>query len=290
MAKTVAEILKESGLTDEQIAAIDAKALDGLTKYATEANTSLEKAELALRAQREEYDKNIAPALANWADRDTAISTKVAAYETFINKVKDSGYLPKEILDAMPSFGAPANPANPNPGGRDPNGRFVAGANPVPGSPGFVDVEKKLRDELGGAFAFAADTQWKYRQLYGQEMPDSPTTIIREAAQNRMSPSEWAAKKFNFAQKEQERIAAAEKAKIDAAVKDAVAAKEKEWSEKMGNNPNVRTPAESAFSSVSKAVAEGKRQDPLKLTPEQRKANTHAEIQKAIAERSSMVQ
>lgn len=289
MAKTVAEILKESGLTDEQITAIDAKALEGLTRVVTSANESQEKAELALRAQREEYDKNIAPALANWADRDTAISTKAAAYETWINKVKESGYLPKEILDAMPTFGTPSNP-NPNPGTRDTSGRFVAGANPVPGSPGVVEIEKKLRDELGGAFAFAADTQHRYRTLYGQEMPDLPTALIREASQNRMSPMEWAAKKYNFAGKEQERVAAAEKAKIDAAVKDAVAAKDKEWAEKVGNNPNVRIPTESQFSSVSKAVAEGKRQDPLKMTPEQRKANTHANIQKEFAEKSSMVQ
>jgi hypothetical protein len=291
MPKTVAEILKESGLTDEQIKAIDAKALEGLDKYATEANTSLEKAELALRAQREEYDKNIAPALASWADRDTAISTKLATYETFINKVKESGYLPKEILDTLPSFGTPQNPANPAPGTRDASGRFVAGANPVPGSPAFVgDLKKEVSNELAAAFTFAADTQWKYRSLFGQEMPDPPTTLIREAAQNRMSPQEWAAKKYNFVQKEQERIQAAEKAKIDAAVKEAVAAKEKEWSEKIGNNPNVRTPVESEFATVSKAVAEGKRQDPLKMTPEQRKANTHSNIQKEFAERSSTVQ
>lgn len=285
MPKSVAEILKESGLTDEQISAIDAKALEGLNKYATEANSNLEKAELALRAQREEYDKNIAPALANWADRDTTISTKVAAYETFINKMKDSGYIPPEILKEMPTFGAPATPVVATPGSpvRTPDGRFVA-------QPTNVDFEKKLRDDMGGAFAFAADTQWKYRTLFGQEMPDSPTTLIREATANRMSPMDWAAKKYDFVGKEKARVEAAEKAKIDAAVKDAVAAKDKEWAEKLGNNPNVRTPVESQFSNITKAVTEGKRQDPLKQTPEQRKANTHANIQKEFAERSSMVQ
>jgi hypothetical protein len=57
-------------------------------------------------------------------------------------------------------------------------GKFVANKNVVPGSPQF---EQKLRDDIGGAFSFAADTSWKYRTLYGTEMPDSPTTIIREA-------------------------------------------------------------------------------------------------------------
>jgi hypothetical protein len=290
MAKTVEEILKESGLTDEQIAAIDAKAREGLTRVVTSANESEERASLALRAQREEYDKNIAPALASWADRDTAISTENAAMKTFLQKVRDGGYLPPEVLAAIPTLSPNPNP-NPNPSAtRGPDGKFVPGTT---GSPVFVD-EKKLRadleNELGKAFGFVAETQWKYRSLYGQELPDSPVTLMREAAQNRMSAADWAAKKYDFAKKEQDRLAAAEKAKIDAAVKDAVAAKEKEWSEKIGNNPNVRTPVESAFATVSKAIAEGKRQDPLKLTPEQRKANTHSQIQKEFAEKSSMVQ
>jgi len=288
MPKSVADILRESGLTDEQIKAIDSKALTALDGYATQANQSLEKAELTLRAQREEYDKNIAPALANWADRDTALSTKLAAAETYIAKLRDSGYLPKEIVDAAPSFGSPSPGATPGTRGAD--GKFVAGANQTPGSPGFVDVEKKLRDELGGAFAFAADTQWKYRTLFGQEMPDSPTTIIREAAQNRMSPSEWAAKKFNFSGKEQEIQAAKQKQHDESIRKETEDRLNKEWSEKLGNNPNVRLPQESAFSNINKATAEGKRQDPLKMTPEQRKQNTHANIQKEFAERSSMVQ
>jgi hypothetical protein len=287
MAKTVAEVLKETGWTDDDIKTLDQKKMDGLTRVVTSANEAQEKGELALRAQREEYDKNIAPALANWADHDTVLSTRLAAAEQFINKVKDSGYLPKEILDVIPTITSSAPSSTPRQG---PDGKFVAGANPSPGSPGFVDVKKELANELGSAFSFAADTQWKYRTLFGQEMPDAPTALIREAAANRMSPTDWAAKKYNFVAKDQERVAAAEKAKIDAAVKEAVTAKEREWSEKTGNNPMIRTPQESAFSNVSKAVAEGKRQDPLKMTTEQRRASTHANIQKEFADRSSMVQ
>lgn len=291
MAKTVAEMLKETGLTDEQIAAIDAKAMDGLTKVVTSANQTLEQAELAKRAQREEYDKTIAPALANWADRDTVISTELAAAKAWIAKIKDSGYVPAEVLAAAPGMSATPTSSTPgSPATRGPDGKFVPGTT---GSPVFVD-EKKIREdltnELGRAFGFAADTAAKYRQLYGTEMPDLPTDLIREAHANHMGEREWAAKKYDFAGKEAARVAAQEKAKIDAAVKEAVAAKEKEWSEKTGNNPNVRTPMESQFSSVNKAVTEGKRQDPLKVSPEQRKANTHAAIQKEFAERSSMVQ
>lgn len=286
MAKSVADILKESGLSEEQIKAIDAKALEALDGYATQANQSLEKAEFALRSQREEYDKNIAPALANWADRDTVVSTENAAMKTYLGKIKDSGYLPKEVLDAMPTF----TPGSSATGSRGADGKFVAGANASPGSPSYVEIEKKLNNDLGSAFSFAADTQWNYRRLHGKEMPDSPTSLIREAAANRMTPQEWAAKKYDFAGREAT-IKAEEAKKHDDAIRaEVTAAKDREWAEKIGNNPNVRIPQESAFSSVSKAVAEGKRADPLKMTPEQRKANTHATIQKEFAERSSLVQ
>lgn len=287
MAKTVAEILKESGLTDEQITAIDAKAMDGLTRVVTSANEDREKAEFALRSQREEYDKNIAPALASWADRDTTLSTKVATYETLITKLKDSGYLPKEILDSMPTFTPSSSPGNTPRGG---DGKFVAGQNAVPGSPAFVDTRKELETQLGNAFSFAADTQWNYRRLFGKEMPDSPTTLIREAAANRMEPGAWAAKKYAFSDRETAIRAEEQKRHDDAIRKEVSESKDKEWSEKIGSNPNVRIPTESAFSQINKAQAEGKRRDPLKMSPEERKSNTHANIQKEFTERSSRVQ
>jgi hypothetical protein len=284
MAKTVADVLKETGWSEDEIKALDQTKMEGLTRVVSSANESQEKAEFALRAQREEYDKTIAPALANWADRDTVLSTKLAAAEQFIAKVKDSGYLPKEILEAIPTI-TPSTPAT-----RGADGKFVPGANASPGSPAFVDLKKELAGELGSAFSFAADTQWNYRRLHGKEMPDSPTALIREAAANRMSASEWAAKKYDFAGRESA-IKAEEQKKHDDAIRMEVEKKkDQEWAEKIGNNPNVRIPQESAFSSISKAQAEGKRQDPLKMSPEQRKANTHANIQKEFAERSSMVQ
>lgn len=287
MPKTVAEILKESGLSDEQITAIDAKAMDGLTRVVSSANEAQDKAELALRAQREEYDSRIAPALASWADQDTRLSTENAAMRTYLDKIKTSGYLPPELVSAIPVVGAPATPSTPGSPTRTPDGRFIASETTPP--PVVVDT-KKIEADLAGAFTFAADTQWNYRRLFGKEMPDSPTALIREAGQNRMSPQEWAAKKYDFSGRETA-IKAEEQKKHDDTIRAEVkAAVDKEWAEKVGNNPNIRIPVESQFSSVSKAVAEGKRTDPLKMTPEQRKSSTHANIQKEFAERSSMVQ
>lgn len=284
MAQSVEEVLRATGWTDDEIKALDQSKREGLTRIVTSANEEREKAELALRSQREEYDKTIAPALASWADSDTKLSTENAALKTYLQKVKEGGYLPPEVVSAMPNFGASPTPTmTPGSPTRTTDGRFVAsGTAPV------VDT-KKIEQEIGAAFSFAADTQWNYRQLYGQEMPDSPTALIREAAANRMSPSDWAAKKYNFAAKKAEIETAKTKAREDAIRKEEREAVLKEVSERTGNNPNVRTPQESAFSQINKATAEGKRKDPLKMTAEERKTNTHSNIQKEFAERSSMV-
>lgn len=279
MAKTLEEVLRETGLTDEQITALDGKVKAGLTAYASSANESLEKAELAVRAQREAYDREIAPALNKWANETAEYQAREAAYKAALNAAKDGGFQIPAIL----------NDPNPNPQpGRTADGKFVANANPVPGSPQFDS--KKLIDDVANFNVFVADTSWKYRTLFGKELPDSPSNLVREATAQRMSPADYAAKKYGFSEKETAMKAADEKAKIDAAVKDAVDKNTRDLTERFGSNPNVRTPSESAFSSVNKAVTSGQRKDPLKLTAEERTANTHATIQKEFAERSSTVQ
>jgi hypothetical protein len=275
MPKTVEDILRESGLTDEQIKAIDEKVKTGLTQVVSTAAQTLEQAENVKRLQAQQYEQEIAPALDKWANEKAAADTKLAAYEAALKAAKEGGFQIPEILNTAPAAQ------------RDQTGRFVTGANQVPGSPAFVDIEKKLRDDLGGAFSFAADTQWKYRSLFGTEMPDAPTAIIREAAAQRMSPADYAAKKYGFAEKEAARKAEEKKKEIDAAVTAAVSAKEKEWAERGGNNPNLRQAITSQFSTIDKAVKEGTRPDPLKMTREQRHAATRQVITRELAENAA---
>src|SRR6266851_6742164 len=192
--KTVAEILKETGLTDEQISALDPKVTAGLTTVVSTAAQAQEAAENAKRLQAQQYDQEIAPALDAWGNEKAQKDAEIAFYKAQLEGAKAGGFVPA----ALPGAPAPAAPA------RTPDGKFVANQNPVPGSPEFV---KGLRDELGGAFAFIADTSWKYRSLFGTEMPDSPTTIIREATAQRMGPAEYAAKKYDFAGKEATKLA-----------------------------------------------------------------------------------
>lgn len=269
--KTVAEILKESGLTDEQITALDAKAMSGFTAVVSTAQQTLDAAELAKRAQTELYDKEIAPALDNWANERAGLQTKVAAFEAALKAAKEGGFQIPEIL----------NTPGPTKG---PDGKFVAGGNEVPGSPKF----ETLQSDLANAFSFVADTSWKYRTLYGAELPDAPTTIIREAATQRMSPSDYAAKKYDFAGKEAAKRADDQKKHDDKIRADALAENDKKWAEKIGTNPNLRVAQESAFSTVNKAVAAGERKDPLSMSKEERHAATRNIIRKEIAENDTV--
>lgn len=274
---TVAEILKASGMTDEQIAALDAKVVTGFTTVLSTAEKDHADAEEKRRITRQNYDEDVAPALTKWAQEKADLETKMAAYHAALKAAKENGFeVPKLIMDA-PVVETPGSPI------RNADGTFRPAGSPAPAD----DQIRKLRDDMGGAFAFLADTSWRYRNLFGTELPDAPTVIIREATAARMNPAEYAAKKYDFAGKEKEKREAASKAHDDAIRKEVAEQKDKEWSEKVGNNPNVRQAEVSSFSEVRKAVKEGTRPDPLKLTPTERAAATRQAIRKDIAERNT---
>jgi hypothetical protein len=149
----------------------------------------------------------------------------------------------------------------------------------VPGSPDF----KAFSSQVGQAIGNLADLQWKYRTLYGSEMPESPTKLAEEATAQRMSILDYAAKKYNFAAKEQELNTKKQQERDDKIRADAVAERDKHWAEKGGNNPMVRQAESSKFTEVNKAVAAGQRPDPLSMNKEQRHAATSAAIQKELA-------
>lgn len=263
---TVAEVLKASGMTDEQIAALDAKAVAGFTQLVTSATTTLEQAENAKRIQAEVYTNEIAPKLDAWAIESANIKAQLAFYKTQAEEAKAGGFLPAD---------APGAPT----AARAADGTFVANKNEVPGSPSF----QKLQDDIGGAFAFVADTTWKYRTLFGQEMPDSPTIIIREAAAQRMSPADYAAKKYDFAGKEKAAADERQKKHDDAIRAEAVAETTKKFAEQGGSNPNIRQATESRFSTIQKAVQKGERKDTTTMSPEQRRDYTRQQIHNEIA-------
>lgn len=264
---TVAEILKSSGMTDEQITALDAKATGAFTQILSTADQTLAAAELANRSVKDTLANEINPALDKWANDSATLTAERDYYKTLAEKAKEGGFTP----------GAePFKPA-----ARTADGKFVAGANPVPGSPDFVS---NLRKEAGAAIGSMLDLTWKYQSLYGTPMPDSPTVLISEATAQRMDPIAYAAKKYDFAGKENAIKAEAQKKHDDGIRAEQKATSDKEWAEKVGNNPNIRQAEVSKFSVLNKAVKANERPDPLKMSPEQRHASTRAAIHKDIAQ------
>ena len=271
MPVIVEDVLKQSGMTPEDIKALDQKILAGLTTVVTSANEALDRAELAKRGQEQMYQNDIVPALNKWGNEKAQLESQVAFYKRQNEMAKEGGFIPSDA----PTFAASADG-----GTRDANGRFVPGKNDVPGSPSFEEFEQRA----GGAIGVLTDLQWKYQTLFGSAMPDAPTTLIREAESQKLPLMDYAARKYSFAAKEQEIAAARQKEHDDKIRKEASDAKDREYAEKYGNNPHTRVAEPSKFSQVSKAVASGERKDPLKMSREERRANTAQAIHKEISE------
>jgi len=268
---TVAEVLKASGFTDEQITALDAKAITAFEGVLTTAASEREAAELAKRANAELYDTQIAPALNEWGNSEAKLKAEVAFYRTQAEEAKKGGFLPADA----PGYVAPGNQ-----GERGPDGKFIANANVVPGSPG-TEVETRLRNGVAEAVGAMMDVNHRYLQLFGTPMPDLPTTIIKEASAAHMGPAAYAVKKYDFAKKEADIRAAEQQKVIDAKVKEATDAVEKKYAERAAN-PNLRQGAESNFADLGKAVKAGTRPDPTKMSEADRDANTRARIHEEI--------
>lgn len=283
---TIQEVLKATGLTDEQIAALDSKVVTGLAQWGdgvmTTAQQAKEAAELKERQIRDVIGKEINPALNNWENEKAAYAAREAAYQKAFEAAKAGGFVPPEINISLPS---PTSDPNAAPQ-RGADGRYVANANAVPGSPNFEQFQEKVGTVIGTI----ADLQWKYQTLFGTMMPDSPTKLLMEAEKQHMTPVEYAAKKYNFAAKEQEVAAKRDQDKEAALTKSIEAKVRQEYAEKNGSNGMIRPAAPSEYSQVQKAVAAGTRPDPIKQTPAERARTTRDLIAKEWKENESQVQ
>lgn len=273
---TVQEVLKQTGLSDEQITALDPKVITGVTTILSTAQQAEEKAANERRLQAQQYDTEIAPALDKWAQEQAVKDAQIAFYKTQLEGAKKGGFLPAD---------APLTAPATSDVGRDAGGKFVAGQNPVPGSPQFV---ADFRKEAGAAIGSMLDLTWKYTALYGKPMPDSPTTLIAEANAQRMDPISYAAKKYDFQGKESA-IKAEEAKKFEDGIRKEEREKvTKEITEKLGSNPMLRQAESSRFSSIAAATKKGERPDTMNMTPEQRRDATRQSIHKEIAEHETV--
>lgn len=336
---TVNEILKASGFTDEQIAALDARAITAFNGVLTtadqasqagktaqeeavrlaavaadskkqadiaaqQATAAREAAELAQRSNVEFYETKIIPGLTGWEEDQRKLQSEkanaealAAFYKAQNESARTAGFVPAEAPVFTPSAVTVPN--------RDNNGRYVPSApGATPGSPTFTVDD--VRNGLGREIGTISDIQWKHQQLYGKPMPIAPTELVRQAEAMKLDPTAYAARTFNFAQREQEiaqqakeahessiraEEAAKQKADYDQKLKaqqDEWAAKERKFAESAGNNPDVRTPpGSSKFAEVQKAVREGVRPDPLKMSDADRRAATRNAIHSEIADRDA---
>lgn len=282
---TIQEVLKATGLTDEEIAKLDAKVVTGLQQWGDQTiQTAAQKEEAAALNQRKinDYISNeLNPALNNWANEKTAYEAKIAAYNTAFEQAKAAGFIAPEI-----NVGSPTLDTNGGQPPRDPQtGQFVAGKNPVPGSPGFDPA--RFQEGVGAYIGTMQDLQWKYQTLFGSVMPDSPTTIVREAQAQHMNPIEYAAKKYNFAGKEQEVATKKQQERDEQIRKEAIAERDRYHAERQAN-PLLAQAETSQFSTINKAVKAGTLPDPLKMSKEERHQATLNLISKDIRDREQV--
>lgn len=219
---TVQEILKSTGFTDEQVAALDARAITAFTgvlnsaeaerKAAAEeaakaaqeradAIAAKEAAELEKRSTTEFWETKVMPGLTAADDKEKSLAQEVAnakALAAFYREqneaARTNGFVPQDAPQFKPEM-LQTNPQNPQ---RDGSGRYIANQpNQTPGSPAFVapeDVIKRASDGL----AMLSNIQWEYQTLFGQPMPIAPSTLIAEADAQKLDPMSYAARKFNF--------------------------------------------------------------------------------------------
>lgn len=316
---TVEEVLRQSGFTDEQIAAMDTRAITAFSgvlsnadKTLQDAKTAQDAAELAQRSNVDFYENRIAPSLTQWEEEKQRLenerakaTAEAAFYRVQAEEAKKTGFIPSEA----PGFDASkfTNPGNGNGQPRDQQGRYVAGVpGSTPGSPQFFDVNK-VYERAGDAVGVIEDIAWTHQSLFGKPMPISPTELIRQADSVKLDPKTYAARTFNFDARrlelqKQEQEARDQKIREEAVApyeqklkdkdeesKKALADKDRYWAERTGNNPDIRKPQENPrMTDIAKAAkADPVNFDPLNMNDQQRRALTTQMIRKDIEANNS---
>lgn len=254
---TLAEVLKKSGWSQEQIDALDANARagftsvlsaaeqaekDALTKQqeATAAATKAEAdrkaaeaaqtaakaaqdaAELNKRSVDEFWNGTYNPGVAAWEAEKVRLAKVAAdaAAEAAFYKAQRGSYL--DVLGIKPEDAPEFKPT-------------AVAPPPVvtPGTPTMVDSKEFLSRVDKGVYSIQ-DIAWKYQTLHnGQPLPISPSELVAKADAVKLSPMEWATRTYQFAEKEAAAVQAARKAEIDAAAATAVAARDAEHKTEM---------------------------------------------------------
>lgn len=238
---TVEELLKSQGITEEVIKGLPKEVVGALSTYHTEAESKLttaqqkesEAAELRRQAELEKeevktYVEQYGTDLTKMGSKDA----KLAAYDAYLQKLKEQGFeVPADLL----SKEIPVTKPNTSTSNFDPD---------------------KFRGEVGSVMSQFLDANNEYFRLYGSPLPESSTSLAEEAARARKPIRQYIAERYKFEEKKQEKIAADAKAREDQIRKDERALVEREFSERSGQNPNLRPGETSRNSFVPKIKSE----------------------------------
>jgi hypothetical protein len=241
---TLAELLKSAGIADEVAAGLPKELSAAIETHITAADQKLTTAaekeaeaveQLRIAGLTKEETRQYVEKYGNSLTEISGIKAKEAARVAYLKSLKEQGYaVPDDLID-----GKAAAP-----------GAVAA----VPGSPaigGNVD-EKKILGNVGLAVGSLLNLSNEYSRLYGQPIPDDILTLNAEAERARKPLLEYAAEKYKFASKREEIAASKSKEHDEAIRKEAEDKVRREYAERNGSNPNLRSGVTSNNSFVPK--------------------------------------
>jgi hypothetical protein len=271
---TVEEMLRQAGLNDEEIKALDQRAMTGFNAALTKSAEDLATAQEAERRYQHLYQNEMVPALNKWGTDAAQKDAEIAFYRTQLEGARTAGFIPKEA----PGYTPPAPQPHEQPT-RGPDGRYLPGGNPVPGSPG------PGAGGGGGNSNFNPDqllegvsnAQWysnEYMRLHGSPPPDDFWPLMQEARAKLQDFRPYVEAKYKFPEKRKEMAETKAREHDESIRKDERLKIEKEIAERGGSNPMLRAATSSNFATVRKAMESGRAKDPLTLNAEQRRVQT----------------
>jgi hypothetical protein len=287
---TVAQILKDSGFSDDQIAAMEPKAITAFSSVLNSATAERERAQQERQANADFYDRQIVPSLTGWEEEKQRLDNeraRVSAEAAFYKAQNESARAAGFIATDAPGYAQP----------RDNQGRYVSGVpGSTPGSPTFNVNE--FAAKAGDGLAMIADVDWRHRQLFdGKPMPVSPSELIRQADARRLDPMSYATQTFGFDKREKELAEQRQKAHDDQIRKEATEQNDRKWAERVGSNPDLRRPQENArMAEIQRGVKSGtalpgapggRLSDPLMMGENERRQQTRAAIHSELLEQQS---
>jgi hypothetical protein len=289
--KTLRELLKESGQTDDQINAtlVTLGPAQGLFETALQAadRANTDAAAKLAEAQGKEtklntfWNDTATPQINEAFSKAAAAEAEVARYKTMVEAAKKYGFIND---DAAGGGGEDhANAGGGNGGGRGGDGKFLP--NPVPGSPGQPVY---LTEEQGvAAITEAAYLMSEHQRLFGEPLPDLGE-LVKQAGQTKRKARDIWGEKYGVEKKRQE-IATAAKAAERAAIATEERAKiAKEYADKYGNE-GTRPMVPSRFPSYAKDPATGA-PDKLAWTKPDKREKLRQRIHEQVAKETGSVQ